>query len=344
MSQAKIKNNQDLVSSAQYLSLATYRCPKCQSGNHLSLSGSGQEVCCANCGENYPLQEGVFNFLKNPSKATANELKGMALENGFKENEVTSYQIRRHNSFPGFSEKLKSTEGEHSHYYLQTKMNYDQAMKQLGQVGNSRVLEIGSCHDYYFLKPFQTVNAECFALNIHYDLVHDPKFESWPTKVIGDMNDLPFKDGTFDFVIISATSHHSTTPEILVQEIHRVLKLGGKCLMINDPTWGIIKNLGGPDNTQAHRESHINENEYSIWRYNSMFRKAGFDYQHLFSDFYDQRLLNMAIHPRTRFASVAKLVKRFWQVSFFRQLCKRHLLWFAQAVFGFPMNVVLTKK
>ena len=112
--------------------------------------------------------------------------------------------------------------------------------------------------------------------------------------------------------------------------------------MINDPTWGILKNLGGPDNTLG-RHGHINENEYPIWRYNRMFRRAGFDPQQLFSRYYDQKLLNFEIHPGTRFAPIAKMAKRLWKIPVFRKVAKSRGLWFAQAVFGFPMNAVLRK-
>lgn len=92
------------------------------------------------------------------------------------------------------------------------------------------------------------------------------------------------------------------------------------------------------------RHDHINENEYSLQRYNSMFSKAGFQYQHLFSEYHDLKLLNAKIHPQVRFASVAKLVSRAWKISILRKALKNYGLWIAQTVFGFPMNVVLVKK
>ncbi len=205
------------------------------------------------------------------------------------------------------------------------------------------VLEIGSCHDYYFLAPFKDT-SNCFALNIHFDLPNNHSFDLWPHKIIADMNILPFKDESFDLIIISATSHHSTTPESLINEISRILKVDGQCLMINDPTWGIIKNLGGPDNTLAYRESHINENEYSIWRYNRMFRKANLGYKHLFSDYYDNKLDNLNITSKTRFAFIARIVGYVWKIKIIKNIIKKFLLWPAQAIFGFPMNVILTKK
>lgn len=315
-------------------------CPECHS-KHMSIES--QSVSCIHCKSIFHSIEGVLDLLPHPSLPTLNELKGMALENGFSEDQIKQYQVRKHLTYPGFEEKLLKTAQEHSHYYLQTQMHFEQVFSALEKRSYQRVLEIGSCHDYYFLKPFRELGAECFALNIHFDLLTSDDSNSWPHKVIGDMNDLPFQDATFDVVIISATSHHSTTPEKLISEIARVLTPGGQCLLINDPTWGIIKNFGGPDNTKAFRESHINENEYPIWRYNKAFKSAGLSFQHFFSAFYDQKLLNFPIHEKTRFAAIARLVKFFWGIPLIRMILKRYGLWPAQAIFGFPMNVLLTK-
>jgi SAM-dependent methyltransferase len=154
---------------------------------------------------------------------------------------------------------------------------------------------------------------------------------------------LTFQNDSFNLIVISSTSHHSVTPEKLFSEIHRVLLSGGKCLVINDPTRGIIKNLSGPNNTKEFREGHINENEYSIWHYNKIFRKNVFKSKHYFSEFYDDKLLNMSIDSRTRFYFVAKILKRLWSIDFFRIFFKKYVLWWGQAIFSLPMNVILTK-
>lgn len=319
-----------------------FECRECGVG---TVSLDSQHSCfnCNNCKQKYAIKENVVDALVNISPATQSELKGTALENNISEENYLDVKVRKLDKVMGIEEKQKLTENDHSNYYKQTQMHYAQALGELSTLSGLKVLEIGSCHDYYFLKKFRDAGSDCYGLNIYFNLVDDPAFQFWPKKIIADMNSIPFKESTFDVIIISATSHHSVTPEILVRQIYRVLKPGGKCLMINDPTWGIIKNLGGPDNTKAFRESHINENEYSIYRYNKMFREVGFSYKHLFSSFYDEKLQYFQIHPNTRFAVVAKIVKKLWSISLFRNFLKRYALWFAQSIFGFPMNVVLTK-
>jgi len=312
-------------------------------GNQALLLIDQEKIACNECKETYVFTHNVLDALNSPSAATISELKGMAIESNIKEEDYNSFKIRKHEKISGLAEKLEATKNDPSNYYLQTQMNFEQALAEIGDYSNKKVLEIGSCFDYYFLNDFKNKNCDCYAVNIHFDVNDDERYQYWPKKIIADMNQLPFKNGSFDIVIISATSHHSVTPDVLVSEINRVLVKGGHCLMINDPTWGIIKNLGGPDNTVAFRESHINENEYPIWRYNKMFRSNGFQYKQLFSHFYDDKLTNMEISPKTRFSLIAKAIKFFWKFSFLRFIIRTKLLWFAQAITGFPMNVVLKK-
>lgn len=315
-------------------------CTQCHSG---TMALNGDHYDCSNCDTTYQNNNGVIDTLVSLSKPTESEILGMALENGYSKEDFLNFKVRVKKEFPRLSEKLKSTEGTHSNYYLQTQMNFQQAIEGLEVKAGDRVLEIGACYDYYFLEPFKNKGCETYAINIHFDLVESDLYEEYPIKVLGDMNDLPFADESFDVVMLSATSHHSTTPSKLITELYRVLKKGGKCLVINDPTWGIIKNLGGPDNTIAYRESHINENEYPIWKYNSWFRAAGFKYKHFFSRFWDDLLLNKEILPGTRFYFFAKIFQKAWKIPLFNKLFKRFGLWPLQAVFGFPMNVMLEK-
>lgn len=307
------------------------------------LEIAAEQATCKKCQQTYPILNGVYDFLgPDKSKDVIKEMTGMALENGYTHENYMDFRVKTKEVPKTLHEKMKMTESGHNQYYQQTWMNYEQALKELpSSFDGLRILEIGACYDYYFLKPFKDKGAECFGLNLHYHVTEEKEFEDFPVKVIGDMNKIPFVDKFFDIVIISATSHHSNTPEVLCDELYRVLKSGGQCLMINDPIDGIIKQLGS-DMTHD-RHDHINENEYGLFRYNRMFRNSGFRYKHLFSDFYDQKLLNAKIHPDTRFAAVAKIVAALWKVGPIRAIFKKYFLWAAQFIFGFPMNVVLYK-
>lgn len=319
-----------------------FKCPAC---GHADFSEQNSHLKCTGCGTNIPFSHGVFDFLLNPTQDVVNELTGMALENKFEREKYLDFKIKLVENAPKLKNKLDVTKNDYNQYYQQTMINFQQAFNSIVDKYNfkkARVLEIGACYDYYFLQPFHERGAECYGLNIHFTITPEQQFQDFPVKVLADMNSLPFVAESFDVIVISATSHHSNTPEKLVSEIFRVLKPGGSCLMINDPIHGLIKKFGS--DLTMNRHDHINENEYSLQRYNTMFRKNGFQINHLFSEYHDLKLLNARIHPQVRFAAVARAVSLTWKVSFIRQLLKKYGLWFAQTIFGFPMNVVLIKR
>jgi len=55
----------------------------------------------------------------------------------------------------------------------------------------------------------------------------DSKYDDNVTLVTGDFHSLPFEDAYFDFVFISASIHHSRTPERIINEAMRVLSADG---------------------------------------------------------------------------------------------------------------------
>ena len=52
---------------------------------------------------------------------------------------------------------------------------------------------------------------------------------------LGEAQELPFPDGAFDAVLCCDSFHHYPKPDAVVQEMRRVLRPGGVCLLA-DPT------------------------------------------------------------------------------------------------------------
>ncbi|WP_084157543.1 class I SAM-dependent methyltransferase [Oceanobacillus manasiensis] len=52
--------------------------------------------------------------------------------------------------------------------------------------------------------------------------------------IIGEAEDLPFLDHTFDHIICRTAAHHFTSPRHFIEEVTRVLKPGGSFLLIDN--------------------------------------------------------------------------------------------------------------
>src|SRR5262245_18835891 len=49
--------------------------------------------------------------------------------------------------------------------------------------------------------------------------------------VIGDIHSIPRSDGSFDTVLATEVLEHCRRPQVAVDEIHRVLRVGGTCVL-----------------------------------------------------------------------------------------------------------------
>ena len=57
--------------------------------------------------------------------------------------------------------------------------------------------------------------------------------------VIGDVQQLPFRDDLFDVVVCTQVIEHIPHPQTLVNEIHRVLKCGGLLILSTHGVWPV---------------------------------------------------------------------------------------------------------
>ncbi len=320
-----------------------YRCVLCHIG---SLNGSNVvdgkgEAKCMSCGTVYPVNCNTVDTLLQPSQSVVEELRGLAAERGLPLDRWADVKLRRVDHVPTLEERLAGSAAEPVQYYQQTTESFEQALAVVGVSSGSRVLEVGPHDPFWFLDRFRRLGAECFALNVLYFYEELDVFAPWPHKALGDMNNMPYQDATFDLVLLSATAHHSSDLDALFGEIARVLVPGGRALVLNEPVEGLVKRLSG---AKGHgRDEHINEHTYRVWDYTSAMRSFDFEWISLFPDFVDRRLRSGNLHEQTRFASVARLVARAWGIARFRRFARSRLLWPAQATIGLPLNVVLFK-
>lgn len=91
-----------------------------------------------------------------------------------------------------------------------------------------RVLEVG-CEAGFLLESLPA-GATRVGLDIAGNALADARGRLGASVALaqGDGGRLPFKDGAFDVVVCSETLEHVPDPKLLIEEMHRVLKPGGR--------------------------------------------------------------------------------------------------------------------
>lgn len=304
-------------------------------------------VQCPACGVSWPLgPHGSINSLIDPAESVLREIDGMRGEHPgrYPDRESLVFQEMEHLS--RFEERIASTATEAKNYYLSTDLNFRHAYVQIGVTGSERVLEIGAEHDYPFLQRFRENGCECYATNLFF--CYEPDRPPGAHVVLGDMNNLPYRNEMFDVVLMSATSHHSPDLPGLMRELARVAKPGGWVLVLNDPTDGVLKHaldrFGMGTKKGGGRHHDVNENEYSAATYLRLAKANGFEVtESFFSIYYDEKLRSGQVSG-VRLAQLAKLVSLLWKVSPIRRFLLRTALYPGQLLIGLELNLVLRKQ
>jgi SAM-dependent methyltransferase len=69
--------------------------------------------------------------------------------------------------------------------------------------------------------------------------------------VVGDAHALPFEDGTFDAVRAERTVQHVDDPALVVSEMARVTRAGGR-VAVTEPDWGLLFIAASDQETSVH--------------------------------------------------------------------------------------------
>lgn len=327
--------------------LDSFICINCKS-EQLYVDNN-ERVVCSYCKSGQEIgPHGCLNSLISPSLSVLSEIKGMMSENPELFSTINDFLYQKVERVSQLSDRisLADAEGLPKNYYRSTSMNFEYAFSLLKINGSEKVLEIGAEHDYPFLSPFLDSGCECFASNLYFIYEEERKPDVYP--VLSDMNNLPFKSNLFDVVLMSATSHHSPDLNGLFCEVSRILKSGGRLLMLNDPTRGFFKHsldwLGMGTKKGGNRDHQVNENEYSSFQYRSAAANAGFSLDHsFFSRYYDQKLTSGEL-TGVRFSPLAKFASMFWKWRFLRNMAGGWLLYPLQQTIGLELNMVFSKK
>jgi ubiquinone/menaquinone biosynthesis C-methylase UbiE/uncharacterized protein YbaR (Trm112 family) len=258
------------------------RCTNCDESNFSLIVQEQNKVevrqgtlTCNHCKTSYPIQNGIVNFLVNPRQEIVSEQKGwvtLSKEKGYYEFDLTHQVTLRLPDLTGFDEKYQEQ-------WLPNITNFHQALKKLKLKGNEKILDLGAGRCWAtktLAKPgckvvaFDILDDPIMGIGAADSLFADnPYFE----RALGDMEKLPFKTGNFDVVFSTASIHHSNIHKSIAESA-RVLKPGGRLVLINEPTVEasderLAKMVG--DEVDAGIAEHV----YTIDEYCATAEKAG---------------------------------------------------------------------
>lgn len=137
---------------------------------------------------------------------------------------------------------------------VQVNLSWRQEQEKLSYYGlkdGMKILEVGSGPGFItekLLKDYK--NSHITALEINEDFIKYTKShlktehdDNRLRLVHGDITDSNLQNESFDFVFVRLVLQHLENPEVAINEIYRVLKPGGKLVVIDvdDEVWGLVE-------------------------------------------------------------------------------------------------------
>lgn len=240
--------------------LKILKCPDCGSrplelihGALNQLEVESGRLLCHGCTTEYKIEEGVIDFLHNANESVLRERKAMDSDDYIRDEYGKKHRITGE-SIQQFKHKFFSLpEGDGSHFFknggsfqtiAEASDRFYSTLNGLSLTGKEKVLEIGACFSYASFK-FAQKGCDVVATDISNYLKVANLFvkKAYFERMFSDMHNIPFVDNAFDIVFGAAVLHHSKDLKKVFKEIHRVLKPGGRLVLINETSRGLLERV-----------------------------------------------------------------------------------------------------
>ncbi len=196
------------------------------------------ELKCTSCGESYRIETGMPLLHLNDESWRPKAVEAVGW-------------VTYHQKLGIYEQGQDSVDLKIPYYpeepWIKVAKSFTLALDQLKLTGDETVLDLGAGRGWA-AKEFTRIGCSVVALDIVTDehvglgrgkaLMEDVGvyFE----RIIADGENLPFFSDTFDIVFCAAALHHSSRLQLLLQNIYRVMKPGGRLCAINEPCISIL--------------------------------------------------------------------------------------------------------
>jgi ubiquinone/menaquinone biosynthesis C-methylase UbiE len=112
---------------------------------------------------------------------------------------------------------------------------YDVLVDEIQKSQSGKILDVG-CGNGNLFTMLPEGKYELYGVDFSENMIIEARrnCEFKASFTVADAERLPFDDDTFDMIVCNASFHHYIHPDTVLEEMHRVLKDGGKVL-IGDP-------------------------------------------------------------------------------------------------------------
>jgi ubiquinone/menaquinone biosynthesis C-methylase UbiE/uncharacterized protein YbaR (Trm112 family) len=256
------------------------RCPKCYSGLIIEKQTSDEiemiegALRCTNCGSNYKIENGMpFLYVDDQNwKSKALEAKGWVdYHKSMGIYDQTGVKIDF--ILPYFNEEP----------WIKVSKMFDVCLDILNLKGSERILDLGAARGWA-AKNFASKGCKSVAIEIASDdqiglgrskaLIKES--DTYYERIIGDNENMPFNDKSFDIVFCAAVLHHSSKLKELLKNAYRVMADNGIFIAINEPCIGVFEKESDVLKDSEELKFNINETRPNIIQYYNSFMEAGF--------------------------------------------------------------------
>jgi SAM-dependent methyltransferase len=323
------------------------RCPACRRDGTLALDvreSDAHEVRegtlrCGACASEFAVRRGVMELLHDPPSYIVAEAAGL---------ERFAEQMRAEGWDREMVRRLPDV--EHGYWYVQARSMHQLTTMIPFKPGQS-ILDVGS-NTCWAANRFAELGLEAIALDIattELQGLYTAEFfiddgHVFFERVLGSMDAIPLASGSLDYVYCCEVLHHNDDASLrrTFQEIFRVLRPGGRLLMVNET----LKTLRDPNGVHVEGVEQFEGYEHAHWalRYRWEATRAGFQtevaephYRPFFGDAAvrvrgsSMPLLGPAVRRTGRFLHSSGVVRR------------AYLTWLNQVWGTVSMNMIATK-
>jgi SAM-dependent methyltransferase len=322
------------------------RCPVCSSEHSLRLHAQESDerevregtLSCAVCGHELAVHRGVPELLYRPAAHIVAEAAGLE-------------RFAAHMAKEGWDRELVLAlpDIEHGYWYVQARSMH-QLLTTVPFAPGQSVLDVGS-NTCWAANHFAERGLEAIALDISTAELQGLYTADWFLegghvyfeRVLGSMDAIPLASSSLDYVYCCEVLHHNDSASLqrTFAEIFRVLRPGGRLLMVNE-TLRTLRDPGGV-NVEGVEEYEGYEHAHWALAYRWGATRAGFLTEvtepHYRPFFGDAGYTALPGAGRVRSA----LARAMFPLRRFGVLRRLYLAWLDHAWGGVSMNMIATK-